>query len=289
MEYDIELNRIFTKKIKLKNTLLRYLKRLLSVVFVLFLLYGITLVFFYFKQEKFFFNGKKLDSDYVFKFQETFDELKINVTEGVDLSGLLFYADKPKGVVLYLHGNAGAISDWGKRAHLFLDNNYDVLFVDYRGYGKSQGVYSKNNQLYNDVQKVYDFVKSRYKEEDIVVLGFSLGSGLAAYLASENKPKKLILNAPYYSWKTLVAEEIAPPIPKYLIKYDIATYQFMDNVECPVQIFHGSRDYLIEPETNSVKLRDLYPNKIKLTFIEDASHNNIHITKEYYELLKMTL
>jgi len=52
---------------------------------------------------------------------------------------------------LYLHGNAGAIYDWSKRAHLFLKNNYDVIFFDYRGYGKSDSSYTHNDELFSDV------------------------------------------------------------------------------------------------------------------------------------------
>ncbi|OEK09115.1 peptidase [Flavivirga aquatica] len=264
-------------------------KRIIYFFKILCFLYFFTLIFFYIKQEKFFFNPKQLNKNYVFKFQEKFEELKINVDKNTNLSALLFKAQQSKGVILYLHGNAGAINDWGKRANLFLDNNYDVLFVDYRGYGKSDGSYSNSDQLFNDMQKVYNYVKTRYTENQITVLGFSLGSGLAAYIAANNQPKKLILNAPYYSWKTLIADEIAPPIPKFLIRYDIATYKFLNTVSCPIHIFHGTKDFLINPETNSIKLQKLYPNKIELTFIDDASHNSIHIAKQYYDSLKKLL
>src|SRR5690606_39310072 len=107
------------------------------------------------------------------------------------------------------------------------------------------------------MQKVYDFTKTRYNENEIVVLGFSLGSGLASYLAAKNHPKMLILNAPYYSWKTLITEEIAPPIPGFVIKYNIPTYQFVKQVTCPIKIFYGTRDFLIHPESNAKKLKVL--------------------------------
>jgi pimeloyl-ACP methyl ester carboxylesterase len=238
------------------------------------------------KQEKFFFNPKLLSKEYVFQFSESFEELNIKIEEDLFLNALLFKANNSKGVVLYFHGNAGAIHDWGKRAPLFLGNNYDVLFVDYRGYGKSDGAYSNSDELLADAQVVYDYTKTLYDEDNIVVLGFSLGSGLASYVASKNTPKLLILNAPYYSWKILIADEIAPPIPQFLIKYDIPTYQYVKTVSCPIQIYHGTRDFLIHPDTNSKKLQAINPKNINLTFIEDAGHNGLHITKQYYDLLK---
>ena len=273
----------------MKRIVRKFIKVILQLALVLIVLYVGSLVFFYFKQEKFFFNPKYLDSDYVYEFTESFDEITIPVEGDITLNALHFKANNPKGIVLYLHGNAGALHDWGKRAHLFLENNQDVFFVDYRGYGKSDGKYTKDTQLFNDVQKVYDRVKEMYPENQITVLGYSLGSGLAAYLAANNQPKQLILNAAYYSWKILVADEIAPPVPKYLVNYDIKTYEYLDKVSCPIQIFHGTRDFLINPTTNPDKLKELYPNKINLTYIIDGAHNDIHITKQYYDALKELL
>jgi len=271
----------------LKRIVRKIVKILVQISAVLLILYLSSLVFFYFKQEKFYFNPKYLDAAYVYEFEETFDEIDIPVAEGVSLNALHFKAENPKGIVLYLHGNAGALHDWGKRAHLFLENDQDVFFIDYRGYGKSGGNYTEDAQLFNDVQKAYDYVKKIYPENKITVLGYSLGSGLAAYLASENQPKQLILNAPYYSWKTLVADEVASFLPKFLVNYDIKTYEYLEKASCPIQIFHGTRDYLINPKTNPDKLKELYPDKINLMYIIDGAHNDIHITKQYYDALKV--
>ncbi|TYA53102.1 alpha/beta hydrolase [Formosa maritima] len=264
-------------------------RRIARIIATLFALYLLSLVFVYFKQERFFFNPKILAKDYQFEFKETFEELNIPVANNINLNAVLFKAENSKGVILYLHGNAGAIHDWGKRAPLYLENNYDILFVDYRGYGKSDSEYCNPEDLFSDMQKVYNFTKTRYKESEIVVLGFSLGSGLASYLASKNNPKMLILNAPYYSWKTLISEEIAPPIPEFIIKYDIPSYQFVKQVRCPIKIFYGTRDFLIHPDTNAKKLEALQPSNIKLFPITDAGHNGLHITKQYYEDLKKVL
>ena len=225
----------------------------------------------------------------MFTFQENFEELNMEVENNIYLNALLFKIPNPKGIILYFHGNAGALHDWGKRAPLYLDNGYDILFVDYRGYGKSDGKYTEDRQLLNDAEKVYEFIKKLYPENKITVLGYSLGSGLATYVASKNHPKRLILNAPYYSWKNLIADEVAPLVPKFLVRYDIPSYQFMKTVSCPVYIFHGDRDFLVNPETNSKKLKAENPNKIELTLITDASHNGIHITKQYYDSLKEVL
>ncbi|MGY0391654.1 alpha/beta hydrolase [Bizionia sp. KMM 8389] len=262
-------------------------RRLLRIIAVLFTVYLISLIFVYFKQERFFFNPKHLDKSYTFQFNESFEELDIPVSETVSLNALLFKTTQTKkGIIIYYHGNAGAIHDWGKRAPLYLDNGYDILFFDYRGYGKSDGSYSKAEELLTDGQAVYNYIKQGYSEENIIILGYSLGSGVAGYVASNNNPKQLILNAPYYSWKTLISEEIAPPIPTFLIKYDIPTYSYIEHIKCPITIFYGTRDFLISPETNAKKLKQIAPNKITLIPIIDAGHNGLHITKTYYDKLQ---
>ncbi|KJD31626.1 peptidase [Tamlana nanhaiensis] len=261
----------------------RFFKRL---IIVLISLYLVSLVFLFFKQERFFFNPKILDKNYKFSFNEPFEELIIPVEPNINLNAVKFKAEHSKGIILYFHGNAGAIHEWGTRAHLYLENNYDVLFVDYRGYGKSDGEYNNSDQLLSDAQKVYNFVKQDYNEQNIIVFGFSLGSGLASYVASKNTPKQLILGAPYYSWKTLIADEIAPPIPKFIMKYDIPSYEFLKSVSCPITIFCGTRDFLVNPKTNAEKLKAIQPEQTKLYYITDAGHNGLHITKQYYDLLK---
>lgn len=265
-------------------------RRLIRIIVSLMLLYVLSLLFMYFKQERFFFNPKHLDKDYVFTFKENFEELNIPVTESISLNALLFKTEQPKkGIIIYYHGNAGAIHEWGTRAPLYLDNGYDILFFDYRNYGKSDGEYCNTEELLKDSQAIYNYIKQRYQEDRIILLGYSLGSGLATYVASKNNPKMLILNAPYYSWKTLVADEIAPPIPQYLIKYDIPTYSFIKEVSCPINIFYGTRDFLILPETNAKKIQAIRPNSINLYPITDGGHNGLHITKQYYDILETIL
>ena len=77
--------------------------------------------------------------------------------------------------------------------------NYDVYILDYRGYGKSQGSIESKDQLFSDVESAYKEIKKRYPENKIIILGYSVGTGLASKLASVNNAELLILQAPYYS------------------------------------------------------------------------------------------
>ncbi len=270
----------------------KYLKRILKL-FLRFLIIvavlGLSGYFYvYLNQEKFFFQPKVLAKDYQYQFDTKFEEFDIEVTPNINLNSLLFKAkDSAKGLILYFHGNAGALHEWGLRAPLYTNNNYDLLMVDYRGYGKSDGYYSDEAQIYNDAQKVYDFAKTKYKEKNIIVLGFSLGSGFAAYVASKNNPKLLILEAPYYAWDESISN--IAPFPKWMVNYEIPTYEFLKSVSSPIKIYYGSRDFLIDPKKNAIPLKKLYPKKIDVTIIDFAGHNGIYITKQYYDILKELL
>ena len=106
-------------------------------------------------------------------------------------------------MILYFHGNTRSIKGWAKYASDFYRYNYDVVLVDYRGFGKSTGKRSEKEML-NDMQFVYDTLLETYPEHHIIVYGRSIGSGFAAKIASDNKPRYLILDAPYYSFLKVV-------------------------------------------------------------------------------------
>lgn len=170
----------------MNKNLLRILKIILAGYIIL------CGALFYFQESLIFF-PQKLDKNYQFNFDQKFEELNIKTNDNVLLNGLLFKADSSKGLIFYLHGNTGSLSTWGNVAKTYTDLNYDVFMLDYRGYGKSEGSISSQNQLFVDLQTAYDAMKKRYSEDKIIVLGYSIGSGLAAQIASTNNPKLLIL------------------------------------------------------------------------------------------------
>ncbi len=169
-----------------------------------------TLLFMF--QEKLIFFPQKLDENYQFNFDQNFEEINIKTDDGFFLNGILFKANNSKGLIYYLHGNAGSLSTWGYVAKTYTDMNYDVFILDYRGYGKSEGKIISQEQLFRDSQFVYDELKKMYNEEQIFVLGYSIGTGMASKVASSNNPKRLILQAPFYSLTDLI-QNIYPFIP----------------------------------------------------------------------------
>lgn len=242
--------------------------------------------FLYFFQENLIFFPQKLDRHYQFDFDQPFEEIYIRSEDEVFLHSLLLQVDDPRGVVFYLHGNAGSLLNWASVAKTYNDLEYDVFLLDYRGFGKSEGTISGENQFYNDIQAAYDTLRDRYKEEDIVVLGYSIGTGPAAKIAAENNPKLLVLQAPYYSLSDLMRKTY-PFIPTVLLKYKFPTHEFLEETGVPIVVFHGTDDGIIYPGS-SLKLKEEFP-QIKLVLLEGQGHNGMTQNPHYQQKLKMIL
>lgn len=246
--------------------------------------YIVLLVLLYFLQERFIFKPEKLPKDFVYKYDVPFKELFFEVAKGVTINGLHFYCKKPNGLILYLHGNTRSIKGWAKYARDFYRYSYDVVMVDYRGFGKSTGKRSERD-IKQDLQFVYDTLAVQYHEHHILVYGRSLGSGFATRLAADNKPRYLIIDSPYFSFKK-VAERFLPFLPhKYVLRYHLRTDKWITRVNCHTYIIHGTKDWLI-PISHSERLRALNPHKITLITIHGGGHNNLPTFPEYHNFIR---
>lgn len=135
------------------------------------------------------------------------------------------------------------------------------------------------------MQFVYSRLAERYPENHILVYGRSLGSGFAAKIASENKPRYLILDAPFYNFQKVV-ERFLPVLPvKYVLRYRLRTDKWIKRVNCHTYIIHGTKDRLI-PIRHSEKLQRLNPHKITLIRITGGGHNNLSSFTEYHNFLR---
>lgn len=139
--------------------------------------------------------------------------------------------------------------------------------------------------MLNDMQHVYESLCKRYTQHHILVYGRSMGSGFATKLASDNMPRYLILDAPYYSFRKVV-ERFLPILPvKYVLRFHLRTDKWIKKVNCHTYILHGTRDWLI-PIHHSERLQNLNPNKITLIRIEGGGHNNLPEFDEYHNFVR---
>lgn len=262
-------------------------KMVIKALIIVGALYIVVCVLLYFIQEKLIFYPQVLDKDYQFGFAQPFEELTIPTSDKSRLHGLLFKTDHSKGLIFYLHGNGGALDSWGEVARTYTALNYDVFLLDYRGYGKSNGVIYSQQQFFDDVQTAYDSLKTRYAEDRIVVLGYSIGTGAATKLASTNNPKLLILQAPYYSLTDMMRHTY-PIIPPFILKYKFETNNYIKACRMPVVIFHGDRDEVIY-YGSSLRLKTLFKKEDTLITLQGQIHNGITDNLDYKRELQRIL
>lgn len=254
-------------------------KNPLYIFAVLAVLYMFISLLLFFYQEKLIFFPQKLDKTYTFNFDQKFEELNIKAKDGKLLNGLLFKSAHSKGLIFYLHGNAGSLATWGEVAKTYTDLHYDVFILDYRGYGKSEGTIKGQTQFFDDVQAAYDEMKTRYAEEKIVVLGYSIGTGAAAKTASVNHPGLLVLQAPYYNLTDMM-KHLFPVIPTFILKYKFETNKYIQECKMPVVIFHGTQDEVIY-YGSSEKLAKHFKQTDRLIPLHGQSHNGMTTNPQY--------
>lgn len=256
----------------------------LYISLVVLVIYIVISILLYYLQDYLLFKPEKLDKDFQYFYEnQEVEEYNIETRDGALINGLHFKVKQPKGVVLYLKGNSKSMRGWGKFAVDFTRHNYDVIMIDYRGFGKSTGRRTQK-AIKNDLQLIYNKMKEKVDEKYIVLYGRSLGSGFATKLASTNQPRMLILDAPYYSLRKVTAR-YAPFMPMSIIlKYPIPTYKWLKYVECPIHIIHGTNDKLI-PFKSSVKLSKIKPDLTRLYAVIGGGHKNLNTFESYHKML----
>lgn len=257
------------------------------IVGVVAALYVLLCAVLYVKQEKLLFAPTRLPAGYRFQFPGEFEERWITAADGTRLHGLLFKAPSSKGLVFYLHGNGGALNSWGEVAATYTALGYDVFLPDYRGYGKSGGTISSQAQLLADVDTVYRRLLPEYPEHRTIVLGYSLGTGPATWLAAHHRPRLLLLQAPYFSMRDMATRRF-PIVPGFVLRYPMPTNELIGRVRAPVVLFHGDRDEVIDYHS-SLRLKALLKPTDKLVLLPGAHHNGITDNPEYRRALARLL
>jgi len=121
------------------------MKRIFKITLILFIGFTIICGLIYLSQEKLIFHPEQLAKNHKFQFDQKFEELNFKTNDNQLLNALLFKSESSKGLIFYLHGNAGSLNSWGEIAEAYLQFDFDVLMLDYRGFGKSEGEISSQS------------------------------------------------------------------------------------------------------------------------------------------------
>lgn len=260
-----------------------WIKFLVILIVVVYALVGLFLFLF---QEKMIFQPEPLDPEYVYEFPSEFDELNLEMEDGAVLNALHFKVDQPKGIIVYFHGNAGNLARWGEVVEPFTAYGYELLIVDYRGYGKSTGRRSKQAML-SDAEMVYGVAANLWPQEQIIVYGRSLGSSFACHVAANFQPARLILESPFYSVAD-VANELAwmYPVSK-ILSFNFQNGKIADQISASVTLIHGKEDRVV-PISSGQKLAKAL-KQVDTHEIEGGGHNDLAAFKGYWDVIDEVL
>lgn len=258
---------------------------------VVLLLYGVIGILFYYLQNKIFFHPKALPASYQYSFgDQKFEELNLAYNSQSNINIILFKpaTDTPRGVVLFFHGNRRNIEHYAEYAPVFTSHQYEVWMIDYPGFGKSTGQFSEP-VLYEWALQFYKLARARYSPDSIIIYGKSLGTGIAAQLASIRDSRRLILETPYYDLRSIARPYLFMYPLNRMIPFEFPTWKYLQITGTPVTIFHGTDDGVI-PFSNCEKLKSLLKPGSEFITIKGGSHNNLlkfpQMREKLEELLK---
>ena len=259
--------------------------RWIKVLLVIYCVVGIAL---YYLQDKLMFHPEPVDKNANYNFNIPYKEVNIPFTESININIIQFTTTgKPKGVVLYFHGNRINISHYARFAPEFTRNGYEVWMLDYPGYGKSTGELTEQ-RLYDWALLMYTLSRKSYSRDSIIIYGKSMGTGIAAQLASVRDTRRLILETPYYSFPSIMGQ-YAPIYPlRQMVHFKIPTYEYLQKVTAPITIFHGTSDRVIR-HRNASRLKKFLKQGDEFISIEGGSHNDLHEFKLFQQKLDSLL
>lgn len=179
---------------------------------------------------------------------------------------LLYHAPQPgKPVILFFHGNGDSVLGSVVSVRTLVAAGYGAVLPEYRGYNGNPGTPSEQG-LYTDARAARAWMAANGIAPDrTVVIGYSIGTGIAAQIALEIKPRALVLVAPYASLPHVIAAHF-PWIPAGLLASDrFDTAAKIARIGCPVLLVHGDRDGTI-PAAESALLEAGRPDATRIVF-----------------------
>ena len=184
--------------------------------------------------------------------------------------------------VIYFGGNAEDVSgSLPELSQAFPDRA--LYLMNYRGYGGSAGSPSEA-ALHNDALALYDLARANH--HDIVVVGRSLGTGIAIRLATQREVSRLVLVTPYDSLQELAASQF-PAFPvRWLLGDKYESHRHAPNIVAPTTIVLAEHDEVIPRASTERLFTRFAPGMAKLTVVPGTGHNTVSNHPVYLELLR---
>ncbi|MBE0624514.1 MAG: alpha/beta hydrolase [Burkholderiales bacterium] len=238
-------------------------------------------VLIYLFQERLIFFPQPLTQDPVQAFPDAaIEEVSLAANDGVKLRGWLVHpraAQAPAPVLIYFGGNGEEVSWLAATAGQYA--GWSLLLVNYRGYGGSEGKPGEA-ELFSDALQIYDYAARRAPGARVAVMGRSLGSGVAVYLASRRQVAGVILVSPYDSVQS-VAEGIYPYLPiRLMLRHRFDSLSRAPQISAPLLCLVASDDRVI-PRPHSERLYAAWAGRKRWREIRPADHDSLAAEPDY--------
>jgi len=212
-----------------------------------------------------------------------FKDVFVETNNNIRLHGWFIPRQGAKLTLLFFHGNGGNISHRGESIQIFHRLGLNVFIIDYRGYGKSQGIPSEQG-LYEDADAAWRYLTQtkNIEPKNIIIFGRSLGGAIATRLASQVPAGKLILESTFSSSKD-IAKSIFPLLSYIVyVRFEFNSEERIKNITYPVLVIHSPDDEII-PFKLGEKIF-LAANEPKTFFRIKGGHNSgFYLSQPQYE------
>jgi fermentation-respiration switch protein FrsA (DUF1100 family) len=206
------------------------------------------------------------------------EDVTLHSADGVRLHARYVARDPGAPTLLYLHGNAGNLAERSELLQYFSGLGANLLALDYRGYGQSDGVPSEAG-LYADARAAYAWLRERTPAERIVPMGESLGGGPACELAATDSIGGLILLATFTSVPDMAAH-FYPWLPaRWLVRTRFDNLSKIGRVRVPKLIVHSRMDEVVPFEMGQ-RLFAAAAEPKRALWLERSSHNALFLVEE---------
>lgn len=212
-----------------------------------------------------------------------YETVAITASDGIRLHGWFVpgpRADSP--VALFLHGNAGNIGHRIDTLAMLHAADAATLIIDYRGFGRSEG-HPTERGTYRDAMAAWRWLVEERGHEPgrIVVMGRSLGSSVAAWLAARVEPAGLVLEAAFTSIVALGQYHYPWAPIRLLSRFRYNTEKQLGRVRCPVLLIHGRHDDIV-PHDHAETLARSTDRVVELVTLDGGHNDAMLVSRQRY-------
>jgi len=216
------------------------------------------------------------------------EDVWLTAADGVKIHGWYLKHPHAMGTILHLHGNAGNLEDRRDLVRNLCALGVNVLAIDYRGYGKSEGTPNEQG-LYKDTRAAYDWLLTKTTADRIIVHGESVGGGPACELAATVPCAGLIVQSAFTSAPDM-APRVVPWFPKFLVRTKFDNKAKVARITCPKLFIHSRRDEIVPFDMGEALFAAAAEPK-QCEWFSGGGHNDLTISypKKYYSRLESFL